>query len=133
MATCKEENIIKSLNAVPTLRKAVEKTVSVTINKEIEHYCKKENPSILRTKGKDTDLKEFSFAKLEEELEIKTPLLWKMLKATTFNPSHNRNTSKTTESIVPVTLTAAAKLININNEEMNVYKQLVSIILKKNG
>lgn len=112
----------------------MEKTVCVTVNKEIVKYCKKDTQSLLRSKGQGkNDLKSFSFANLEKELEATTPLFWQIVQAATFNESHERNKKKTKDSIIPATLTAAAKLISIHTEDMNVFKQVHSIILKKAG
>ncbi len=97
-------------------------------------YCKKETGAILRSKGAGkNDLKAFSYAKLEEELDAVTPVFMMCMPAATYNPRHNRNKSKTPESIKPVVLSAAAKLISIHSETMNVQKQLTGVILKKAG
>ena len=134
LATCNEDTIIKKIEDIPSLKKASDLRVCDRVNAEIEEYCKKDSQTILRTKGiNENDLKAFSFRKLEEELDATTPLFLHILKSACHNPSHFRNKRKTTDAIIPAILSAAAKIISIHTEDMSVYKQLTSLILKKAG
>ena len=134
LATCNEGTIVKKLHDIPQLKKASHDYIFSTVNSEIEVYCKNETGAILKSKGNaENDLKVFSYEQLEDELEVKTPLFLRLIKAATFNPSHIHNKRKTNEYMKPAMLSAAAKLINIHTDDMNIHKQLVSIIAKKGG
>ena len=134
LATSTEDTIMKKIHAVPSLKNACEDYYCRAVNSEIELYCRKDTPAILRSKGiKENDLKTFSYEVFENELTATTPLFLKVIKAATFNPSHERNKRKTEEAIKPAILSAAAKLINIHTEDMNVHKQITSVIMKKAG
>ena len=135
LATSNEETILQKVLAVPALQKATHKNICATINREVEQYCKKGNATILRSKGKhgELGLKEFSFKKLDDELMNISPVLMQCINAAAQNSSHWRNKIKKTDAIKPAILSAAAKLIAIHSEDMNVLKKITSIILKKAG
>ena len=134
VATGNENVIINNVFNTPSLKKTTLNKFCSLVNSEVENYCKIESQSILRTKGKDgNELKTFSFSKLEEELEVKTPLFWRVVNAAAYNPCRVQNKKKTNEAVKPAIVAAAAKVISIHTEEMNVYKKVNSIILKKAG
>ena len=129
-----EDKIASSAMRVPALKDAMQKDLCKTINKEIQDYCKTDQPAILRTKGKGKDdLDTFSLEALEQQLTVKTPLFRSVLKGACTNPRLVRNKHKNEVSNMAPMLSAGATLINTYSRDMCVVKEIKSIILKKGG
>jgi hypothetical protein len=133
-ATTSDSTIAEHLLKLPAIKSAIYGHVARTVNQEISSYCKKDIKSVLRNKGKDDNtLDMFHFSHLERELAEHTPLFLSVVKAAAHNSTQTQNKRKSLDSVKPAVLTACAKVIAIHCEDMNILKQINSIILKKGG
>jgi hypothetical protein len=103
-----------------------------SITKEIQSLCSKSNPSILR-KTNIESLKSFEWKSVLAELEKRTPCFIRFLKSCIDNPSHARNTTKKSDSLIPALVSAACKLIHTYCSDLNLLQYVNSIILLKGG
>ena len=124
--------IASAVLATPDVNEKIYQLVSKSITSEITSLCSKTNPSVLR-KSSHGELAEFSWGKVNEELEIRTPRFLQFLKSAIANPSQRRNVLKTKSALNGPMLDAGCQLIAIFNEEMNATRKLKSVILKKGG
>lgn len=135
LATSNANTIVQNLYQEQLFKDAILKHFRESVIKEVQHYCRKDTPAILRTKGKGdySNLATFSYEQLENDMDTYMPTLWSILKAAAFNPNHSKNKKKNFESMKPAILSAGAKLIAIHSQEMNVHKQIIAVALKKGG
>ena len=124
--------IASAVLATPDVNEKICQLVSKSTTSEITSLCSKTNPSVLR-KSSHEELAEFSWGKVNEELEIRTPRFLQFLKSAIANPSQRRNVLKKKSALNGPMLDAGCQLIAIFNEEMNVTRKLKSVILKKGG
>ncbi len=108
----------------PILRKQLQILAVKHVDKECHSLCSKTNPSCLQSPNKDA-LLNFSFEKLQKELEQRAPFIHAILQTSCVN---KRNAEKRSEWVPSVGMAAAIILRN-KSSRLNAVQLLLSIFL----
>jgi len=134
LATSNHDTIVKALFECEEIKKGAIRNIKASVASEIAKYCQKDTNALLRSKGTEgNDLTSFRFDRLQIELEQHTPIFWNIVQAAAYNPTQLTNKKKTRDSIKPAVISAAAKIISIYCDDMNLLRQINSVVLKKGG
>ena len=111
------------------LRNALLAVLKKEVQKECTYLCSRKVPSCLRQTSKE-EMLQFSLGKVEEELELKAPILKAVLKAASVPKSkEDADESKW----LPATTMAAAVLLKNRSPYMTAVQLLITVIIQHSG
>lgn len=119
------KDIANTILNTPKIYQNIEELFLKRISLECEHICGRKNPSILRT-TKGATINNLTFDKVHDELLLRTPLLTKILKATTIK---NEQDEKSKFWLPTICITASVLLKN-RCVHMNGFQILINTILQ---
>ena len=126
-------SIMSSVTKIDVLESQLWSYAGRVINAEISGLCSKANPSILRKTDKES-LQKFAWSSVEKEFETRAPHFLKTLKNAACDPVRMfEYKKKTVDTVLPAILSAGCKLIGVRSREMNAFRRLTSVLLKKGG
>jgi hypothetical protein len=118
--------VSKAVMSIPQLADQCKVAQSEIIKRELKDLCSSKSPSVLR--GKDPEsLLSFSWKKMHEELTLRAPTFYGVLKSVCENKEEKM------KSELPAILSAASILITSYSREMSAVAFINSIVLLKGG
>ncbi len=109
------------------ISKLMVREAACSIHKECSQLVSTKEPSVLRKKAK-TELMEFSWVKLAEELQERAPILFCFLSAAAAKSWTRKTTAESTSSITHICM-ALAILLKAQNKHMSAVQSVVSLLL----
>ena len=106
-----------------SLRSEVISLLCKEIQKEIKSVCSDTHDSILRMTSKPA-LENFTWNRVWQELQLKTPLLANILNRILPPSKQNKKT------VIPTLCVCASIILKLQNQKVNVVQTMISLVLK---
>ncbi|KAJ8029701.1 hypothetical protein HOLleu_29161 [Holothuria leucospilota] len=127
-----EDKVYQELNSLKGFQLHAEETVRCAIGEECRTLCSPSTNSQFRQSTKK-GFQSFSFNNQMRELEEQAPLFLSVLKKAATGPFIEKNKMKTSASLAPGILTAAAVLFHCRSEQMNSHQLMMGFTLLEGG